>query len=395
MENIELFKEICDQAMMAIAVFDKAKGSGLYANQLAIETLEMKADEKFQTFQLEKLYTSTERPPYRNFNSEMIQFSGFYQDVLMRKSSGRDFIANAGVRIIHNDQYLVVMFQDVTFQKKLQREITVKQQALNQTLEEIMGQNEELKSLDAAKDKFITLSTHELRTPLSGIIASSESLKMGLLEAEQIPEFAGSIYNEANHLMKIVNNILDLMKLNTGKMPLYVDQLNLSESIQESLALISPIAEKKQIEVSFSAPEEEITCYFDKSRVKQILQNLLENAVKFSPEKTKIEVKTLKEDEKIFVQILDEGPGIDSQQAKSLFQEFEVAADIQNHKSGSGLGLPIAKKLMLIMGGDLELIPQQDKGSCFQLWIPTQKVLSEDMYGSDPELDVMDLLDSI
>lgn len=390
-----VFKAICDRALMAIIVFDSTSEISTYCNTLAFEALNIPDSEREKPLALSFLFPEKDRPPYKSFSRELLQDSGFFQDLVMQKNMGHYLIANVGIRILENGKYFLVMFQDVTFQKKLQREIKVKQTTLMQTLEEITRQNDELKSLDIAKNKFIQLSTHELRTPVSGILATADSLKNGLIGEKELPSFCDSIYNEALHLMKIVNNLLDITKLDSGNMPLYVGQYDLAAISTTEIEKLELKAKTKNIELLQNFPEQAMA-YIDKDRFIQVFTNVLDNAIKFSPMNSSVEITIhpMNED-KITVEIKDYGEGISKKHRNKIFSSFETTGDIETHHQGTGLGLPISKKLMEFMGGNLYFESEVNEYTSFFISAPTEKVLSEEKYNEDPNMDLLDLIESI
>ncbi|MEC9281729.1 MAG: HAMP domain-containing sensor histidine kinase [Bdellovibrionota bacterium] len=377
------FEEICDSAMMAILVFNAESMSLLYLNRLAIETLEMN-EADLKGFYLEKLYPQSHHSKARAFAEEFIQDSGFYQDMQMKRMNGINFIANLGVSKIHEGKILLLMFQDVSFQKKLQREVQVKQQELMRSYTEILEQNAELQSLSEAKDKLITLSTHELRTPLSAIIAMTESLSLGVIEdKEELDSYHQDINREAQSLMGILNGMLDLLKLTTKKMPFFVWEHSLFEALEEEIVYFSEKLDAKNIKLVKMYSNENASAYFDKIRFRQVIRAVIDNAIKFSPENTEISISLRSNEEFCSIGIKDEGPGVPKENHAHIFEEFTTLGDIDTHSKGAGISLSIAKLSIEQMGGKIELISENKQGCLFILQIPRTRVLADEMYDEE------------
>lgn len=383
------FEEICDSAMMAIIVFNAENMSLIYLNRLAMETLELNESD-LNGFYLEKLYPQSSNAKARSFAEEFIQDTGFYQDMLMKRMNGINFIANLGVSKIQNGKTLLLMFQDVSFQKKLQREVQVKQQELMRSYTEILDQNAELQSLSEAKDKLITLSTHELRTPLSAIVAMTESLSLGVIdEQEVIQSYHKDINREAQNLMGILNGMLDLLKLTTKKMPFFIWEHSLNQAIEEQLEQFASKLESKNITINKSFNDEEHQACFDTIRLGQTLYALIDNAIKFSPKNSEISISIQSNDDVCNIGIKDQGPGVPEENQSYIFEEFTTLGDIDSHSKGAGISLSIAKLSIEQMGGSIHLKSEKDQGSLFSLEIPKKRILDEELYQEEnPYADI-------
>ena len=375
------FEEICDASMMAIMVYHNESRQPVYINRLATETLEIppESDSLNEVF-LERLYPDENSSKARCFGPTFIQDAGFYQDIMMRRLNGINFIANLGVRYIHEGEYLMLMFQDVTFQKKLQREVQVKQQELMRSYTEILEQNAELQTLSDAKDKLITLSSHELRTPLSAIIAMTETLAMGIIEEEEErASYYNDIHREGKSLMQILNDMLELLKLTTNKMPYFIWERDLCPCVETAVEKIAPKWEHKNIRLD-KKESEHLKAFIDNTKASWPIEKVLDNAFKYSPENTTITLECSETEKEVSIWISDEGPGIPDADKEKIFEEFTTLGDIDTHSKGAGLSLTIAKLICEQMGGSLKVQDNEPKGSKFQISFPKGKVLAEDMY---------------
>lgn len=384
------FEEICDAAMMSIMVFDVDSMALLYLNRLALETLEI-SEHNLGEFYLEKLYPERVNQKARYFAEDFIRDTGFYQDMMMRRMNGVNFIANLGVSKLHEGKVLLLMFQDVTFQKKLQREVQVKQQELMRSYAEILEQNAELQSLSEAKDKLITLSSHELRTPLSAILAMTESLSLGVVEEpEELAAYHRDIHHEAKNLMSILNGMLDILKLTTKKMPFFIWQHDLQSCTEECIEELRPSLESRASHIVCNWQGEK-KAYFDRVRLRPVLLALIDNAIKFSPEGSEIRIGSYEEGDFLLLEVCDQGPGIPETAREKIFEEFVTLGDIDTHSKGAGLSLAIAKYSIEQMGGHISVQARPDgPGACFVVQLPKTRVLPEEMYSEENPYEDID-----
>ena len=385
----KIFDFIANEAFLCIIVVEKVSKDCLFINPVAKECLELPQNMNYGDFALSGLIPEEVRPGYTAFSQEVLENHGFRQGILMKRHTGQVFIADVGVREtqVEDSTYLVIMFRDVSLQAKLQRDILHKQTALETAFAEMQEQNLALKSLDESKDKFIALTTHELKTPLSAMIATAEVLKLGLYDNDQqLKEFIETIYSEGKHLLEIVQDILDLSKIKAGKMDFFIEKKCPIDIIEQHLKAFETMASEKEISLTFI---KHIACqenvYYDELRLKQVLANIISNAIKFSKKKTSVSVELQEDDENLFVWVHDEGPGIPTEHRDRIFNEFETVGNMNSHHRGTGLGMPISKKLMEGMGGEIGYKSEEGKGTSFYVRLPKSKVLDESNYRERPD----------
>ena len=242
----------------------------------------------------------------------MVLTEGYNQDLLIKKITGTKFIGNISTKnIVINDQKMTLfMCQDVTLQRKLQRELTSKQDEIQKAYQELLQQNAQLKELDLAKTRFIALTTHELRTPLSAMVGSAELLKEKLYDTdEEREEFIGMIHEQGQHLMELVNDILDFAKITSGKMDYFIQQQNLTPVMEMLIEQFENLAEQSEVDLKFVSGDQDFHCYFDEVRVKQIISNLLSNAIKYNKKQGSVEVSLKVEEGQVFIYVKDTGKG--------------------------------------------------------------------------------------
>lgn len=376
--------------MFGIAVFDLATAQSFYLNKMAVQLLNC---EQLTLVDLNPPPTQA-RGQLVAFSADLFKHDGFYNDILVGSPSGRCLIANIGVKSTEVDgkSVQIVMFQDVTLQKKLQREITAKQNEIHQAYTDLLRQNEQLKELDKAKNRFIAITTHELRTPLSAMVASAEILKLELYDdSQQMKEFVNIIYDQGQHLSDLVNDILDFAKIQAGKMDFYIEDQNLIPHLQGILRNFTDMASNNSVEIKFENPPETVNCYFDEVRLRQVVSNIVNNGIKYNKAGGTLTVTIAESAEAVKVSFTDTGKGIAEDQFDKVFNEFETIGNVSQHHKGTGLGMPISRKLINGMGGKLDFTSIFGQGSTFWIEIPKTKVLTDEVYRPRPEKSTGDL----
>lgn len=377
-----LHQAVAEGAMFGIVVFEKSTGECLFINKTASSLL------KTESPTASTLVPVNEKPPFKSFSLNILENDGLYHDLLINTFEGSSFIGNVGVRVLQVDGHTtyLLMLQDVTLQKKLQREIMAKQTEIKAAFEELLKQNRQLRELDIAKDRFIALTTHELRTPLSAMVASAEILKLGLYDTpEQMREFIDMIYDQGLQLQDLVNDILDFAKIQAGKMDFFLELENPVQLASKILKNFEAMAESNQVLLKFEAPPQEHSCYYDELRLRQVLSNIINNAIKYNKPGGQVRVYFEDDAEKISVFVEDTGKGIPEDQFEKVFNEFETIGQVAQHHKGTGLGMPISRKLTEGMGGKLLFRSTLGVGSTFWVEIPKNKILDESLYRPRPE----------
>ncbi|MFZ6742481.1 response regulator [Undibacterium sp. JH2W] len=249
------------------------------------------------------------------------------------------------------------------------REHTIELVALNKDLEQARTQAE---IANRAKSTFLSNMSHELRTPLNAIlgfaqILASETLQTSLDEKK---EFAKHIEEAGSHLLTLINEILDLAKVESGAMKLSVEAIALDDIFSECRTMIEPLAKKRRISVDF----EEDTQFFvaaDRIRLKQVLINLLSNAIKYNRESGMVKVTAhASEDGLICVQVIDSGVGLSVVQLETIFQPFNRLGREVFNEEGTGIGLSLVKHLVEAMQGSIGIHSQVGVGSTFWVKFP-------------------------
>lgn len=279
-----------------------------------------------------------------------------FEYVLPIKGCEHDF--KAEIIAIGNNETLIFV-RDITVHKKV---------------EELYLENERLILANKAKSQFLATMSHELRTPLNAILGFSGLLKqktMGELNEKQM-NYVENVISGGKRLHDLIAKILDLTKIEAGKMEIMIEKMSVPEAVDEILNLVKASALKRNVILKKEIDPQLKFIEADKNEINQIIFNLLDNAVKFSkPGGGIVTVKTIKEGEMARISVSDTGIGIKEEDMGKLFKEFEqIDSGISRKYGGTGLGLAISKKLVELHGGKITIESRYGEGSTFTILLP-------------------------
>jgi signal transduction histidine kinase len=237
---------------------------------------------------------------------------------------------------------------------------------------EIEIKSRELETASRHKSEFLANMSHELRTPLNAIIGFSEVLSERLFGEmnDKQAEYVEDIAESGRHLLELINDILDLSKIEAGRMELDASDFDLPKAIAQTLSLVRERAERRGIIVACDVDAEAGVVHGDARKVKQVILNLLSNALKFTPERGAIRVRVAGYDDRVEVSVSDTGVGIAKQDQEAVFEEFRQVGPSAARVQGTGLGLAISRKFIELHGGRLWLESELGKGSTFTFSLP-------------------------
>ncbi len=238
----------------------------------------------------------------------------------------------------------------------------------------IQQKNAELQSAAESKNRFLANMSHELRTPLNGIIGFAEFLvdgKPGALNVKQ-RDYLGDILNSGRHLLQLINDVLDIAKVEAGKMVLNLETFSLRKAVDEVCSVAKPLVDKKVLHVQLAIAPEIDSVTLDQQKFKQVLYNLLSNAIKFTNDGGRIDIVISPVDAKHFtLAIRDTGIGIKPENLQRLFREFEqIDSGATRHYQGTGLGLALTRKIAELVGGHVAVESDFGRGSTFTVTLP-------------------------
>ena len=297
------------------------------------------------------------------------------------RAGGETFPLEASVSCLQLDteRLYTVIGRDVSERKRAEEELREQAESLARTSHELQSVNvqlqarqRELESAMASRSRFYASMSHELRTPINAILGYSALLLddiYGPLNEQQARGIERA-NQAAKHLLELVNDILDLSKIEAGKIDLEIQTANFPALVQDLFVTVRPLADEHGSELSLAC-EEPFTITTDPRRVRQIVLNLLSNAIKFGEGKPITVDCRSREDGGVEVDVRDEGRGIEPENLDRIFDEFVQIAH-PDQQLGTGLGLPISRRLAVLLGGSLTVESTLGDGSTFRLSLPAK-----------------------
>jgi len=252
------------------------------------------------------------------------------------------------------------------------QELEEKSNSLERATAELRAANEQLKSLDRLKDDFMSSVTHELRTPLTSIRALAELMrddpKIDLAHRKQ---FINIIVSETERLSRLVNQVLDMAKIESGHAEWHTADVDLCSLVQQAVVTTSELFRERQTQVLVDLPKTPLMLMTDADRLTQVLLNLLSNAAKFVPVPAgRVGVSLQGDDAGVTVRVSDNGPGVPVEQQALIFEKFRQGGEAANRPQGTGLGLPISRQIVEHFGGRLWLETSTGQGAVFCFYLP-------------------------
>jgi len=243
----------------------------------------------------------------------------------------------------------------------------------------VVRAKEELERASKFKDQFLSTMSHELRTPLNAVLGFSDLLadeRYGPLNDRQ-QRYVGHIHTGGKHLLTIISDILDLSKIEAGRMELSREYMKVAPAFAEVISALYPLAEKKS-QALLQQVEIGLQVHADAMRFKQVLTNLVGNAIKFTPEGGRIELIARRVDDRVRIEVRDNGPGIPHEQQQRIFEAFFRLTETGSATEGIGLGLAITARLVELHGSKLEIESQPGEGACFNFSLPLIAIATDE-----------------
>ena len=257
----------------------------------------------------------------------------------------------------------------------LEQRVKDRTRELQQALAELSQKGSQLEVASRHKSEFLANMSHELRTPLNAIIGFSQVLRQRLFGEinEKQEEYLDDILSSGNHLLDLINDVLDLSKVEAGQVELELGTLSLREALQRGVVMVREAATKQDVQLSLELAPGVDLVEGDERRLRQVIFNLLSNAVKFTPSGGSVVVASAREDGEVLVSVTDTGPGIAADDQERSFEEFQQTEIGVEPREGTGLGLALSKHLVELHGGRIWVESEAGHGSRFVFTLPAKE----------------------
>lgn len=280
----------------------------------------------------------------------------------------------------------VAVVRDITQRKQVEQTLRQFNEELEQRVEqrtqELVEARDEAQRANQAKSEFLSRMSHELRTPMNAILGFAQLLHIDeespLQQAQR--DNVQEILHAGSHLLELINEILDLARIEAGKLSMSLEPVSLAPLIQECLTLIGPLAEERGIGVADSGSGCTGNVLADRTRLKQVILNLLSNAVKYNREQGSVSVGCVKKENMVHIRVSDTGRGFSPEQQQHLFMPFERLDADKSGIEGTGIGLALSQRLVDLMQGEIRVESKQGVGSTFSVQLPLTAGIDENEF---------------
>lgn len=305
-------------------------------------------------------------------DARLVQFVETQLAGAVGSASARVLVASAVEEEALTPEDVLRILDETSQLRAHSRELEEKSNSLERATTELRQANEQLKSLDRLKDDFMSSVTHELRTPLTSIRALAELMRDDTdMAAPQRQQFIEIIVGETERLSRLVNQVLDMAKIESGHAEWHTAEVDLSALVNQAVITTAEMFRERQIVVDVTLPRQAILLLADADRLMQVLLNLLSNAAKFVPvHGGRVGVSLVGDDDCVTVSVSDNGPGVTPEQQSLIFDKFRQGGDAANRPQGTGLGLPISRQIVEHFGGKLWLESNPGQGVTFRFKLP-------------------------
>ena len=365
-----LFVNVFDESRRVGVVWQgSAKVSDIY--ELVARFLGRdRADQAFERYGHEHAVDLAET---RRADPELIQFAERLLAGAIGAASARVMVSSVVKGEMLGIDEVMTILDETSQVIEYSRRLEQKRRELEAATRELQEANERLRELDRLKDEFVSTVSHELRTPLTSIRSFSEILLDNPdMDVSQRCEFLGIIVKESERLTRLINEILDIAKMESGRLEWHMESLNLQTLVQHAVHATSQLFRDKYVELEVELGDTPAETIGDNDRLTQVVINLLSNAVKFcAEEEGRVMIRLRHMDDHARIEVKDNGPGIPQDQLESIFEKVHQVSSQQAGKpKGTGLGLSISRRIVEHHGGRIWAESEPDQGACFVVELP-------------------------
>ena len=268
---------------------------------------------------------------------------------------------------------IIFILKDINNRRKIENDLLLRTQELITVNIALNKAKAEVETANKAKSEFLSNMSHELRTPLNAILGFSEVMKEQMFGglSEKYLEYSTSIYKSGHHLLELINDVLDLSKIEAGRMEVHMEDISVHALIDEVMTVASAYPGVQDKHINTHLPTNDIIIRSDERMIKQILLNFLSNAIKFTPKYGSITVIVDQQNKNLSFSVTDTGIGISQENLVKIKEPFVQVESAQSKEyKGTGLGLGLSDQLAHLLGGTFEIRSTLGKGTTTELWLP-------------------------
>ena len=305
-------------------------------------------------------------------DARLVQFVEMQLAGTVGSASARVLVASVAQEEALTPEDVLSILDEASQLRSYSRELEEKSQSLQLATDELRRANEQLKSLDLMKDDFMSSVTHELRSPLTSVRALAELMRDDPdMDPAQRQQFIGIIVSETERLSRLVNQVLDMAKIESGHAEWVISSVDMDQLIRRAVVTTGELFREKQIAVELALAPAVPTVQADEDRLMQVMMNLLSNAAKFVPVPGgRVKVDLQADAQGLMVSVQDNGPGVPTEQQALIFERFRQGGRADQRPQGTGLGLPISRDIVAHFGGRLWLDSVAGQGAKFSFFLP-------------------------
>lgn len=379
-QEINLLKTTLDETHDCVFMFAEDTLKFFYVNQGAIDQVGYTRDEllTMTPWNIKPEFTENE---FRELISQLVAGKEHILkfETVHEHKDGRQIPVEILLQYLHlreDSPHFVAIVRDITERKNAEMALQKTNEELEERVKLRTIEYQEAKDIaeqaNRAKSEFLSSMSHELRTPLNAILGFSQLLQLNDRLPVAIKEDIKEIYKAGDHLLKLINEVLDLAKIETGHIDLLIEEISYKSLIAECIGLVEPIASKQDIQLVVHSPEDDVVIKADRTRMTQVIINLLSNAIKYNRKAGRVDIAVdLSNADIASISIKDTGVGIRKENLGELFAAFNRLDAENTDIEGVGIGLVITRQLIEMMQGMIRVESEYGHGSTFWIDIPT------------------------